>query len=96
MAYLTDVSDIPEASLPYLQGLDILILDALRREPHPSHAHLARSIELARKVGAKRTYFTHVSHDLDHESTNAELPEGMLLAHDGLKLGFEIPDGVDA
>ena len=53
-------------------------------------------IELARKVGAKRTYFTHVSHDLDHESTNAELPEGMLLAHDGLKLGFEIPDGVDA
>ena len=96
MAYLTDVSDIPEASLPYLRGLDILILDALRREPHPSHAHLARSIELARKVGAKRTYFTHVSHDLDHEATNAELPEGMLLAHDGLRLEFEIWDGVSA
>jgi phosphoribosyl 1,2-cyclic phosphate phosphodiesterase len=92
VAYLTDVSDIPEGSLPRLQGLDILILDALRREPHPSHSHLARSIELAEKVSAKRTFFTHISHDLDHNSTNAELPANIQLAHDGLKLAFEIAE----
>jgi phosphoribosyl 1,2-cyclic phosphate phosphodiesterase len=89
-AYLTDTSDIPEASLPLLQGLDILILDALRREPHPSHLHLEKSIELVNKIAPKRAYFTHISHDLDHETTNAELPENIQLAYDGLKLEFEI------
>jgi phosphoribosyl 1,2-cyclic phosphate phosphodiesterase len=89
-AYLTDMSDIPDESLPLLEGLDILILDALRREPHPSHSHLAKSIALVEKIGAKRAFFTHISHDLDHLSTNAELPAHIRLAHDGLKLEFEI------
>jgi len=89
-AYLTDMSDIPAESLPLLQGLDILILDALRREPHPSHSHLANSIALVEKIGPKRAFFTHISHDLDHETTNAELPDYIKLAHDGLKLTFEI------
>jgi phosphoribosyl 1,2-cyclic phosphate phosphodiesterase len=89
-AYLTDTSDIPDTSLPLLEGLDILILDALRREPHPSHLHLAKSIELVNKIAPKRAFFTHISHDLDHESTNAELPPNIRLAHDGLKLEFEI------
>jgi phosphoribosyl 1,2-cyclic phosphate phosphodiesterase len=89
-AYLTDASDIPEASLALLGGLDVLILDALRREPHPSHLHLERSIELVEKIAPKRAYFTHISHDLDHLSTNASLPANMQLAHDGLKLEFDI------
>jgi phosphoribosyl 1,2-cyclic phosphate phosphodiesterase len=89
-AYLTDMSAIPAESLPLLQGLDILILDALRREPHPSHSHLARSIELVEQIAPKRAFFTHISHDLDHETTNAALPAHIRLAHDGLKLDFDI------
>jgi phosphoribosyl 1,2-cyclic phosphate phosphodiesterase len=89
-AYLTDMSDIPAESLPLLQDLDILILDALRREPHPSHSHLAKSIDLVSQLAPKRAFFTHISHDLDHETTNAELPPHMKLANDGLKLYFNI------
>jgi phosphoribosyl 1,2-cyclic phosphate phosphodiesterase len=89
-AYLTDMSDIPAESLPLLRDLDILVLDALRREPHPSHSHLSRSIDLVEKLAPRRAFFTHVSHDLDHESTNASLPAHVRLAHDGLKLEFEI------
>jgi len=92
-AYLTDMSDIPPESVPLLQDLDILVLDALRREPHPSHSHLANSIALVEKIAPKRAFFTHISHDLDHETTNSELPGYIKLAHDGLKLAFDInPD----
>ena len=89
-AYLTDMSDIPAESLPLLKDLDLLILDALRREPHPSHSHLGNSIALVEKIAPKRAFFTHISHDLDHETTNAELPKNMQLAHDGMKLRFNI------
>jgi phosphoribosyl 1,2-cyclic phosphate phosphodiesterase len=89
-AYLTDMSDIPAESLPLLHGLDILILDALRREPHPSHSHLANSIELVNRIAPQRAYFTHISHDLDHQTTNATLPENIRLAYDGLQLIFDI------
>lgn len=94
-AYLTDMSDIPEESYPLLQGLDILILDALRREPHPTHSHLENSVALVEKFAPRRAYFTHISHDLDHEPTNAELPAHIKLAHDGLTLEFNIaPESV--
>lgn len=89
-AYLTDMSDIPPESLPLLENLDILILDALRREPHPSHSHLENSIALVNKIAPKRAFFTHISHDLDHETTNASLPPNVRLAHDGLQLTFDI------
>ena len=89
-AYLTDMSDLPESSLDLLQGLDILILDALRRDPHPSHSHLARSVEYVEKLQPKRAYFTHISHDLDHETINRSLPPNVQLAHDGLTLEFAI------
>jgi phosphoribosyl 1,2-cyclic phosphate phosphodiesterase len=95
-AYLTDMSDIPEASFDRLRDLDIVILDALRREPHPSHSHLDKSIAIAKRIGAKRTYFTHISHDLDHAPTEAELPEGIHLAYDGLRLNFDIHAGQTA
>jgi phosphoribosyl 1,2-cyclic phosphate phosphodiesterase len=89
-AYLTDMSDIPADSLARLEGLDILILDALRHEPHPTHSHLANSIALVEKIAPKRAFFTHISHGLDHLTTNAELPPNMQLAHDGLQLTFDI------
>src|SRR5215469_866915 len=83
-AYLTDMSDIPPESLPLLQELDVLILDALRREPHPSHSHLERSIAYVDQLKPKRAYFTHISHDLDHAAIEAELPPNVRLAYDGL------------
>ncbi|MGC9198593.1 MAG: MBL fold metallo-hydrolase [Acidobacteriaceae bacterium] len=89
-AYLTDLSDIPEESFPLLQDLDILVLDALRPEPHPSHAHLAKSVELVGKIRPRQAFFTHISHGLDHQTTNAALPSHIRLAHDGLKLNFQI------
>ncbi len=97
-AYLTDMSDIPEASYDRLRGLDIVVLDALRREPHPSHSHLDKSIAIAQRIGAKRTYFTHIGHDLDHGPTAEDLPETIYMAYDGLRLSFNIaePETADA
>ena len=85
-AYLTDLSDLPAISRPLLQNLDVLIIDALRRDPHPSHSHLAKSIELVERIAPKRAFFTHISHDLGHEETNRMLPEGVRLAYDGLSV----------
>jgi phosphoribosyl 1,2-cyclic phosphate phosphodiesterase len=89
-AYLTDMSDIPHESVPLLQDLDILILDALRRQPHPSHSHLERSLAYVEQLKPRRAFFTHISHDLDHAPTEAELPPSVQLAYDGLQLTFEI------
>lgn len=96
-AYLTDMSDLQEESMAMLQGLDVLILDALRREPHPSHSHLEKSIRYVEKLKPKRAFFTHMSHDLDHAKTEAELPDHIRLAYDGLQLTFDIaPDEPEA
>jgi phosphoribosyl 1,2-cyclic phosphate phosphodiesterase len=95
-AYLTDMSDIPEASFDSLRDLDIVVLDALRREPHPSHSHLDKSVAIAQRIGARRTYFTHISHDLDHGPTGENLPAGIYMAHDGLTLNFEMVEPVTA
>ncbi len=89
-AYLTDMSDIPEAAVPLLQDLDVLILDALRREPHPSHSHIDNSIAIVERLKPKRAFFTHMGHDLDHAATEATLPPHIRLAYDGLQLQFEI------
>jgi phosphoribosyl 1,2-cyclic phosphate phosphodiesterase len=86
VAYCTDTNHIPVDSWPLLEGLDVLVLDALRAKPHPTHFTLAEAVDVARRVGAGRTYFTHMSHDLEHETTNAALPEGMELAYDGLRV----------
>jgi phosphoribosyl 1,2-cyclic phosphate phosphodiesterase len=85
-AYLTDVSAIPESSFALLQGLDHLVISALRHKPHPSHACLEQSIVWARRIGARHTWFTHIAHDLGYEKTNSSLPDGMRLAYDGLEL----------
>ncbi len=88
LAYCTDVSRIPDAAWPHLEDLEILILDALRPEPHPSHFSLAEAIETARALRARQTYFTHISHGLDHAGTERRLPPEMRLAYDGLTLEF--------
>ncbi|MCI0349505.1 MAG: MBL fold metallo-hydrolase [Acidobacteriales bacterium] len=89
-AYLTDFSEIPEDSMRHLNDLDTLFLDALRHKPHPSHSNVENSLRLVERLRPRRAFFTHISHDLPHEETNAALPEHVRLAHDGLKLEFEI------
>lgn len=86
VAYCTDVNHIPEESYERLAGLDVLILDALRPHPHPTHFSLSEALEVARRVGAKRTLLTHLSHQLEHATTSAELPAGVELAYDGLEI----------
>lgn len=85
-AYLTDCNVIPEPTLLRLSGLDVLVLDALRHRPHPTHFSLEEAVAAAGTIRAARTYFTHMCHDLGHEATCAMLPDGMALAHDGLRL----------
>ncbi len=86
VAYCTDTNGIPDETWPLLEGLDVLILDALRHKPHPTHFSLGEALEVAQRVGASRTLFTHLSHDLEHAITNEALPPGMELAHDGMKI----------
>src|SRR5262249_5358000 len=85
-AYLTDVSAIPADSYPLLTGLDVLVLSALRYRPHPTHLHLAAALEEAARIGAKRTLFTHIAHELSHAAVSETLPPGVELAYDGLRL----------
>lgn len=89
-AYLTDFSEIPAESMERLRGLDILFLDALRHRPHPTHSTVANSLRLVEELKPRRAFFTHISHDLPHEETNKNFPDHVRLAHDGLKLEFEI------
>ena len=84
IAYCSDCSVIPDDSMNLLRDLDVLILGALRRRPHPTHFNLEQAVQWAGRIGARRTYFTHIAHELPHAATNAELPEGMELAYDGL------------
>ena len=86
VAYLTDVSDIPEQSFALLEGLDHLVLSALRHKPHPSHATVEQALGWERRVGARQTWLTHIAHELGHEETNRALPAGVALAYDGLSL----------
>lgn len=86
VAYCTDTSHIPDDSWPLLEGLDVLILDALREAPHPTHFSLSQAIEAAEKIGAKKTYFTHICHELEYDETNKILPSNMELSYDGLRI----------
>ncbi|MGA2357937.1 MAG: MBL fold metallo-hydrolase [Terriglobales bacterium] len=89
-AYLTDHSQVPPETLEKLRDLDILFLDALRYKPHPTHSTVEQSLKIVDAVKPKRTFFTHICHDLPHEATNAALPPDVRLAFDGMKLEFEI------
>ena len=95
-AYLTDCSEIPDTSWPLLEGLDVLVLDALRQRRHSTHFNVEQAVEAAARIGARETYFTHMTHDLPHGATCEGLSAGMTLAHDGLVLtvGEATPPGV--
>lgn len=83
MAYCTDCNRIPDESFEKLKGLDVLVLDGLRKRPHPTHFNLEQAVAMAQRIGARRTLFTHIAHELPHAETNAALPGGMALAYDG-------------
>jgi len=85
-AYLTDCSGIPDASWALLEGLETLVIDALRHRPHPTHFTVAQALEVSARLGARRTWLTHICHDLPHAATNASLPAGVELACDGLRI----------
>jgi len=84
-AYVTDANFISDQEKEKLKGMDVLVLNALRREAHISHFTLAEAVALAKELGAKQTYFTHMSHQIGlHDDVCSELPDGIDLAHDGL------------
>jgi phosphoribosyl 1,2-cyclic phosphate phosphodiesterase len=81
--YITDANYISEESLALVVGTDTLILNALQKEPHISHFNLAEAVAMAQKIGARKTYFTHISHRLGlHSKVEKELPEGISLGYD--------------
>ena len=86
VAYCTDANAIPPQSMELLASLDVLVLDALRPRGHATHFSLEEAIEVARTLAPRQTFFTHMSHELEHEATNAALPPGMALAYDGQRI----------
>ncbi len=84
IAYVTDTNEIPESTMPLLEDLDVLVLDALRHEKHPTHFSLDEAIDMAARIGAKRTLFTHIAHNIMHGRDSALLPETMEFSYDGL------------
>ncbi len=84
VAYVTDVSSIPPDSLELMRGLDVLILDAVRFDPHPTHFGLYQALEVIAEVKPRQAYLTHLSHHFDHDAVNAQLPANVRLAYDGL------------
>jgi phosphoribosyl 1,2-cyclic phosphate phosphodiesterase len=90
LAYLPDAVEIPEESWRQLEGLDTWVVDALRRKPHPTHAHLAMTLEWIARARPRRAVLTNMHNDLDHDTVAAETPEHVVPAHDGMRLSFEV------
>jgi len=88
VAYATDCNAIPDASWPYLEGLDTLVLDALWDQPHATHFSVPEALEVIERVRPRQAYLTHLSHQLDYAQTNARLPDNVELSYDGLRIPF--------
>ncbi len=88
-AYITDTNHIPDRSMDQLNDLDVLILDALRDQPHPMHFTIDEAVDTAKRINARNTYFIHMTHTVSHAETDQRLPDGMALAFDGLILDVE-------
>jgi phosphoribosyl 1,2-cyclic phosphate phosphodiesterase len=89
-AYLTDCNELPDAAWPLLEGVDLLVLDALRHKPHPTHFSVGEALAVVERLKPSRAWFTHIAHDLPHAATCARLPAGVQLAYDGLTLEFAL------
>ena len=89
LAYLSDCSAVPDGIGQKIAGVELLVIDALREKPHPTHLSIAQAIEVAERVQPKRTLFTHICHELP-QSAETTLPEGVGIAYDGLKI--ELPE----
>ncbi|MCD6287963.1 MAG: MBL fold metallo-hydrolase [Candidatus Hydrogenedentes bacterium] len=90
-AYLTDCNAIPQTSLPLLEGLDVLVIDGLRYRPHPTHFTIPEAIDAIERIGPRHAYITHLSHEIDHATVTAQLPDGIELAYDGLDITVPSP-----
>jgi len=90
-AYITDANRIPDETVQRLSGLDVLVINALRRKPHPTHFNLDEALEAIGRIRPARAYLTHISHEFDHAALCRELPAGVAPAHDGLS--FEVDHG---
>ena len=88
-AYITDTNLVPQSSIDALKGVKVLILDALRRTPHPTHMSLPKAIETAEAIGVERVFFTHINHDLEYDEINASLPDWAQLGFDRLTVALE-------
>ncbi len=90
LAYLPDVSDIPDTVWPVLDNLDCWVLDALRRSPHPSHAHLEKSLTWIARAAPRRAVLTNMHIDLDYRTVEAETPDHVTPAYDGMVIRYEV------
>lgn len=88
-AYCTDTNGIPDASIALLEGVEVLILDALRYHEHPTHFTVDQAIDVAQRIGARKTYFTHIAHNILHAELESTLPEGIAPGYDGLVIDLE-------
>jgi phosphoribosyl 1,2-cyclic phosphate phosphodiesterase len=86
LAYITDAKAIPDAARQQLQGLDLLVLNALWHRPHPTHLSIEEAVDVARSLGARQTFFTHLTHETGHAELAASLPAGIAPAYDGLSI----------